>query len=106
MPHRRAALVRPRGDDPSFSRCDSMMIPRVPDRPMSSLPLLMRRRNFPTGQASTAMLKALLRTIVAEKSQSASEAWLRAIRMGRADLDDETRMIPLPTLHHALVAFV
>jgi hypothetical protein len=77
----------------------------VADRPMSSFPLLMNRRSFPTGQASTAMLKALHRTLAAEKGASASEAWLRTIRMGRDDLDDETRMLPLPALHHALVAF-
>src|ERR1700690_2908466 len=72
---------------------------------MSSFPLLMNRRSFPTGQASTAMLKALLRTVAAEKGANAADAWLRSIRMVRDDLDDETRMLPLPALHHALVAF-
>jgi serine/threonine-protein kinase len=65
----------------------------------------MNRRSFPTGQASTAMLKALLRTVAAEKGTNAADAWLRTIRMVRDDLDDETRMLPLPALHHALVAF-
>src|SRR5271165_1732041 len=72
---------------------------------MSSFPLLMSRRSFPTGQASTAMLKALLRTVTAEKGTAEADAWLRAIRMVRDDLDDETRMLPLPALHHALIAF-
>jgi hypothetical protein len=65
----------------------------------------MNRRNFPTGQASTAMIKALLRSLTVDKGTSAADAWLRSIRMGRDDLEDETRMLPLPTLHHALVAF-
>lgn len=72
---------------------------------MSSFPLLMSRRSFPTGQASTAMLKALLRTVTAERGIAEADAWLRTIRMVRTDLDDETRMLPLPALHHALVAF-
>jgi serine/threonine-protein kinase len=64
----------------------------------------MNRRNFPTGQASTAMLKGMYRALAAEKGLPAAEQWLRAIRMVRADLDDETRVVPLPTLHRALVA--
>jgi hypothetical protein len=67
--------------------------------------VLMNRRNFPTGQASTAMIKALLRSMTVDKGTSAADAWLRSIRMGRDDLEDETRMLPLPTLHHALVTF-
>jgi serine/threonine-protein kinase len=65
----------------------------------------MTRRSFPTGQASTAMLKALHRTITVERGVSAADAWLRGIRMVRDDLEDETRMVPLPSLHRALVAF-
>ncbi|MDP9001702.1 MAG: serine/threonine protein kinase [Myxococcota bacterium] len=65
----------------------------------------MNRRSFPTGQASTAMLKALLRVLVAEKGASVADSWLRGIRMVRDHLDDETRMLPLPTLHHALLTF-
>ena len=72
---------------------------------MSSFPQVLSRRSFPTGQASTALLKALLRTVAAEKGQATADAWLRTIRMVRDDLEDETRMIPLPALHHALVAF-
>ncbi|MBV9949268.1 MAG: hypothetical protein JOZ69_20635, partial [Myxococcales bacterium] len=65
----------------------------------------MTRRSFPAGQASTALLKALLRTLTAEAGEGAADAWLRNIRMERDDLDDETRAIPLPALHQALVAF-
>jgi serine/threonine-protein kinase len=65
----------------------------------------MNRRSYPTGQATTAMLKALHRALSAEKGAAASESWLRAIRMVRSDLEDETRVVPLPTLHRALVAF-
>jgi protein kinase-like protein len=73
---------------------------------MSSLPLPLNRRSFfPTGQASTAILKALSRTLASEKGASVSDAWLRSLHMLRDDLDDETRMIPLPTLHQALVSF-
>ena len=65
----------------------------------------MNRRSFPTGQMSTALLKALYRTLTAEKTAAVAETWLRGIRMVREDLDDETRMVPLPTVHRALVAF-
>jgi hypothetical protein len=60
---------------------------------------------FPIGQANTAILKALSRVLAAEKGAAAVDAWLRSVRMVRDDLADETRMLPLPTLHHALVAF-
>jgi serine/threonine-protein kinase len=65
----------------------------------------MNRRNYPTGQASTAMLKSMHRALAGEKSPSVAEAWLRAIRMVRTDLEDETRIVPLPSLHSGLVAF-
>jgi serine/threonine-protein kinase len=54
---------------------------------------------------STALLKALHRTLTAEKTAAVAETWLRGIRMVKDDLDDETRMVPLPTVHRALVAF-
>jgi serine/threonine-protein kinase len=63
------------------------------------------RRSYATGQMSAALLKALHRTLAAEKSAAAAETWLRGIRMVKADLEDETRMVPLPTVHRALVAF-
>jgi hypothetical protein len=65
----------------------------------------MNGRSFPTGQASIGVLKALLRTLSAEKGASVADAWLRAIRMVRDDLEDETRMLPLSALHRALVVF-
>jgi len=63
------------------------------------------RRSFPTGQASAAVLKALLRVLVEDKGPAAGDAWLRAVRMQSEDLEDETRMLPLPTVHRALVGF-
>jgi serine/threonine-protein kinase len=65
----------------------------------------MNHRSFPAGQASTAMLKALSRALLSEKGASVADAWLRSIRMVRSDLDDETRPVPIPTLHRALVVF-
>ncbi|MDP9036884.1 MAG: protein kinase [Myxococcota bacterium] len=65
----------------------------------------LNRRSFPTGQTSTALVKALLRTLADEKGTAAAEAWLRELGMVRDDLEDETRMVPLPTLHRALVRF-
>jgi len=65
----------------------------------------MNRRSFPTGQTTMALLKALLRTLSAEKGAAAADAWLRGIRMIRDDLEDETHLLPLPTLHRALASF-
>jgi serine/threonine-protein kinase len=65
----------------------------------------MNRRSYPVGQTSTALLKALLRTLVSERGPAAADSWLRAIRMVRDDLADETRPVPLGTVHRALVVF-
>jgi len=65
----------------------------------------MNRRSFPTGQTTTALLKALLRTLSAEKGTAVADTWLRGIRMIRDDLEDETRLLPLPTMHKALASF-
>jgi hypothetical protein len=62
-------------------------------------------RSFPTGQAAAALLKALLRMLSAEKGASVADAWLRVVRLVRDDLEDETRSLPLPSFHRALVAF-
>jgi len=51
------------------------------------------------------MLKALHRWLTTEKAGSIAESWLREIRMVPDDLEDETRMVPLSTLHRALEAF-
>ena len=71
-----------------------------------SVPIPMNRRSFPTGQTTTALLKALLRALSAEKGTAVADAWLRGIRMIRDDLEDETRLLPLPTMHGALASFV
>ena len=65
----------------------------------------MNRRSFPIGQTSSALLKALLRTLSAENGPAVADSWLRAIRMVRDDLADETRPVPLSTVHRALVIF-
>ena len=55
-------------------------------RMMHSVP--MNRRSFPTGQTTMALLKALLRTLSAEKGTAVADTWLRGIRMIRDDLED------------------
>jgi hypothetical protein len=65
----------------------------------------MNGQSFPNGQAHVGLLKALHRTLAAEKGTGVADAWLRSIRMVRADFADETRMLPLSALHRALVAF-
>ena len=51
------------------------------------------------------MVKALLKYLDAEKGRAASDGWLKTINMERDDLDDETRAIPLQTVHDALKVF-
>jgi eukaryotic-like serine/threonine-protein kinase len=63
------------------------------------------RLSYPVGQANVALLKALDRALAAAKGRAAADGWLRAIRMVPGDLDDETRLVPLPALHHALAVF-
>jgi tRNA A-37 threonylcarbamoyl transferase component Bud32 len=63
-------------------------------------------RSFPTGHTSGALLKALLKYIEATQGTAVALEWLKAIRMGTEDLEDETRRMPLAVLHGALRAFV
>ena len=65
----------------------------------------MNRRSFPSGQTSTAILKALLRSLEAAKGTPVAEAWLRTTHMVRDDLDDETHLVPLVALRGALSAY-
>jgi serine/threonine-protein kinase len=67
---------------------------------------LNRRQTFPTGQTSASKIKALLLCLEAKKGAKAGDAWLGKLRLGRADLEDETRLLPLGALHGALKAFV
>jgi serine/threonine-protein kinase len=60
---------------------------------------------FPAGQASTSLLKALYRALGADKGPGVADSWLRAIRMVRDDLEDETRQVPLAAAHRALAVF-
>ncbi len=65
----------------------------------------LNHRSFPSGQASTAILKALARLLSAERGPAAADGWLRSIRMVDGDLEDETRHVPIAAVHRALVAF-
>ncbi len=64
------------------------------------------RQTFPTGQTSASKIKALLLCLDAKQGSKAADAWLAKLRLGRADLEDETRLLPLGALHQALQAFV
>jgi serine/threonine-protein kinase len=64
------------------------------------------RHTFPTGQTSASKIKALLLCLEAAKGAAAVDAWLASVRLARADLDDETRLLPLGALHRALQAFL
>jgi serine/threonine-protein kinase len=50
-------------------------------------------------------MKALLKYLDLAKGRAASEAWLKAIHVERDDFEDETRPMPLTTLHRALQRF-
>jgi serine/threonine-protein kinase len=63
------------------------------------------RVSFPVGQASAALIKALQRVLMEDKGAPAGQAWLQDLRVSADDLEDETRMLPLPTLHAALASF-
>ncbi|MDB4942500.1 MAG: serine/threonine protein kinase, partial [Labilithrix sp.] len=60
---------------------------------------------FPTGQTSASKIKALLLCLEAKKGAKAADAWLASLRLGRPDLADETRLLPLAALHGALKSF-
>jgi len=61
--------------------------------------------SFPAGQVLAALPKALLLYLDARGGGLADE-WLRACRLRRDDLADETRTLPVVTLRSALDAFV
>jgi serine/threonine protein kinase len=64
------------------------------------------RHTYPSGQTTASKIKALLLCLEARKGQKPADAWLTALRLARADLDDETRLLPLGALHDALQAFL
>ncbi|MBS2013469.1 MAG: serine/threonine protein kinase [Deltaproteobacteria bacterium] len=64
------------------------------------------RHTYPTGQTSASKIKALLLCLEAKRGAKAADAWLSSVRLGRADLEDETRLLPLAALHAALGAFL
>lgn len=51
------------------------------------------------------MVKALLRHVDRASGVTAGDAWLRTLQVGRDELRDETRPIPLSALHEALGSF-
>ncbi len=63
------------------------------------------RHAYPAGQTSAAKIKALLSFVEARKGHAAAESWLSELRLARADLEDETRLLPLGALRSALEAF-
>ena len=63
------------------------------------------RHAYPSGQTSASKIKALLSFIEARKGSEAADAWLAELRLARADLEDETRLLPLPAFRSALRAF-
>ena len=65
----------------------------------------MNHLNYPTGHASAAILKALARALAVEKDAATADAWVLGLRSVCDDLEDETRLVPLSTLHRALAAF-
>jgi hypothetical protein len=71
----------------------------------SALETPLSRRSYPAGQTSAFVMKALLRYLDANKGTGVSEQWLKSIHVLRDDLDDETRPMPLTTLHRALQRF-
>ena len=64
------------------------------------------RHTFPAGQTSASKIKALLLCLEDKKGTKAVQAWLDKLRLARADLDDETRLLPLGLLRSALAAFL
>ncbi len=66
----------------------------------------MNRNSFQAGHTSGVIFKALLKYLDVVKGHAAGDAWLKAIRMVRRDLEDETRPLPVGALHTALEQFV
>ena len=71
----------------------------------SALETPLSRRSYPSGQTSAFVMKALLKYLDANKGKAVSEQWLKSIHALRDDLEDETRAMPLTTLHRALQRF-
>ncbi|MFO0676362.1 MAG: serine/threonine-protein kinase [Polyangiaceae bacterium] len=65
----------------------------------------MNRRSFPSGQSSTLLPKALLRYLEANRGPAEADAWLKGLGLSRDELEDETRPIPLTSVHQAIKGF-
>jgi hypothetical protein len=68
--------------------------------------VIVRRAPQRASHVSTALMKALLMYLDAEKGVAVADGWLRAARTVRTDLDDETRSVPRTVLHAGLRSFV
>ncbi len=66
----------------------------------------MTRRLFPAGRASASKVKALILDLARARSSEFVDEFLDSVGLHAADIDDETRLIPLATVHKALKRFV
>jgi hypothetical protein len=64
------------------------------------------RRLFPAGRASASKVKALILDLARARSSEFVDEFLDSVGLHAADIDDETRLIPLATVHKALKRFV
>ncbi len=63
------------------------------------------RHTYPKGQTSASRIKALALCLDEKKGPKETDAWLSSVRLARADVEDETRLLPLEALHRALEGF-
>jgi serine/threonine-protein kinase len=61
---------------------------------------------FPAGRASASKVKALILDLARARSSEFVDEFLDSVGLHAADIDDETRLIPLATVHKALKRFV
>jgi serine/threonine protein kinase len=73
--------------------------------PAGCFPRTKVRRSFPSGQTTASKLKALVAALDASRGAEAGDRLLTSLGTTRADLDDETRRLPLTTFHAALELF-
>lgn len=64
------------------------------------------RHTYPSGQTTASKIKALLLCLQAKKGMADADVWLEALRLSRSDVEDETRLYPLASLHAAALAFL
>ncbi len=64
------------------------------------------KRGFPRGQTTASRMKALFAQFEAVRGRAEAEAWLGVVRIRPAEIEDETRLLPLIALCRALDAYV